>query len=249
MSNPFGNMVDAGNAVASDTLGGGFTPLPSNVYGLTISAMYLGKSAKGSLNITIEGKTAEGKQFRETQYISNAKGENQYVDKKTNEKRYMPSYLLFNGICLMLTGKGLMQQDIQKRVAEVYDSSKGSRVPTDVDTFVEVTGKTLKAGILHRKEDKQKLNDQTGNYENTGDARESNVLAAVFRESDNLSPEEIVNGAKEPKFYTEWLTRWENQVDDRFKGLQGQGKAGAPTGGFAGGAGNTAAGASSNPFA
>ena len=251
MTNPFGNMTSAGTAVAADNLGGGFKPLASNIYDLTVTALYLGKSARGAMSVTLEATTADGKQFRETQYISNAEGSNQYKDKQTGEMKFMPSFLLFNGLFLLLTQKELIQQRIEKRVVEIYNREKGAKAPTDVDTFVDAIGKTFKAGILLRKEDKTKKNDMTGGYENTGEARELNVLHAVFRQSDFFTPEEIINKATEAKFKGEWLARWENQVDDRFKGVQGQGNAGAPTGGFAGGAGANAgaSGAAANPFA
>lgn len=245
-ANPFGGMTyNAAEAKDTDTLGGGFKRLDSAVYPFTIKLAYLTYATSGAMAFNLEAVTDAGVTMKETQYISNKEGSNQYPDKKTGEKKYMPSFLTINSLALLTTGQPLTAQRAEKKHINLYNYDKKAEVPTEVIMLTEMIGKKFLGGVIKRREDKQTKNPQTGVYENTGDDREINVLDKVFRATDKLTESEILAKATEPKFLEAWKAKWDGQVDDRFKGKQGQGNAGAPAGNFAGG--GDGAGASTPP--
>ena len=55
--------------------GGGYTPLDTNVYPATIKIMYAGKSKGGANSITLIADI-DGREYRETVWITNKNGQN-----------------------------------------------------------------------------------------------------------------------------------------------------------------------------
>ena len=117
--------------------------------------------------------------------------------------------------------------------------------------LMPLVGKAIKAGILKRKENKTKKNDQTGVYENLADSRQFNTAVRFFRPRDSLTVAEILAKVTEPKFYKTWLQANQGKLDDKYKEVKADnGNAGVPTGNFAGAGSNTTSSEppADNPF-
>jgi len=244
--NPFGKMkYDSKTAVDADTLGGSkFTPLPSNVYDLTVKLLYLTQSEKGAWAVNLEATTPDNKTYKESVYISNAAGENEYKDSKTGEMKVMSSFLTMNALCLLTDGKAIKSQRMEKKVINVYSYKDKKDIPTEVLMLVDIVGKQFKAGILLREQNKR-VKNQENVYVNTADIVSVNVLDKVFRFRDSCTETEIRAGATEGSFIKDWKAKYEGQVDNWVRKVQGS--SGAPTGQFAAGSSATSGEGSAPP--
>ena len=240
MSNLFGNLSNAGLEESQDRLGGGFQPRASDIYTMEIELFYAGQSKEGAKSITIHAKDSAGK-YRETVYITNKKGENFFLNKEDNSKKVpLPGFTTIDDICLAATGFPLAEQAFEEKVVNLYDFDQKKEVPTKVMVAVDVLGKTVSLGILKQLEDKTAKNAQTGDYEPTGETKETNNIGKVFHTESKVTMAEARNGA-EAKFWDSWLERNKDQIIDKRKDKSGNGKpaskappqAGAPAGGDA----------------
>lgn len=220
--------------VQKDVLGGGFSPLSSNIYDLTIKLAFLTKSQKGAWALNIHAETDSGRKYRETIYYTNKEGSNQYSDKKTGQMEYLPGFLQLDGLCLLTVGKPFksLDSEIEVKTIKLYNYEAKAEINTDVPMIMPLIGQKIRAGIQHVVENKKAKGDN--GYVPTNEKRESNVIDKFFRERDNLTVSEILARQTEAKFYKEWLKEWEGKVNDQFKPVAGTGATGAPTGAFAG---------------
>jgi len=170
-----------------DRLGGGWTPLPSNIYLLTINSFHLDTSSKGAKCAVISATTEEGKQHNETIYFTNVKGENFYVktDDSTGKtvKRMNPNFMRLESLCQLVCKKSMSEMEIKPKYVKVWDD--GKQVEQERPMLVELIGKKVYAGILECLKDKQADNGK-GVYEPTGETRRSNEITVFFRKKDKL---------------------------------------------------------------
>lgn len=243
MSNAlFGNLSSAGLEETQDRLGGGFQPRSTDIYDMEIKLFFAGQSPKGAKSITIHAKDATG-EYRETIYITNVKGENFFLNKEDKTKKVpLPGFTTVDDICLAATGFPLAEQVFEEKVVNLYDFEQKKEVPTKVMMAMEVIGKTVSLGIQKVLEDKTKKNDQTGEYEPTGESRETNSIAKVFHTESKVTMAEAREG-QEAKFWDSWLERNKDQTYDKRKnkgnGGSAASKAPPQAGGATGGATRT----------
>lgn len=233
MSDIFAGMqYDANEAVEKDTLGG-FQKLDSDVYLMNIKYAYLGQAQNSKArSFNIEAETADGKRHRETIWISNKEGGNQYKDKKTGKMEYLPGFLLANSICLLAAGVPLIKSTVETKTINVYNFEKKGDVPTDVPMVMNILGKPIKLAILQTRKNKQKKND-AGVYVNTEEEKTEVTIDKAFRfDSDKTEAE--IRAKADAKFMGEWLTANKGKVRDQYKKPEGQGNSGIPGGNFAG---------------
>lgn len=238
MSTLFGNLKNEGLEESQDRLGGGFQPRSTDIYNMEIVLFYAGQSKEGAKSITIHAKDGAGV-YRETIYITNKKGENFFLNKEDNSKKVpLPGFTTVDDICLAATGFPLAEQEFTEKVFNLYDFDQRKEVPTKVMVALEVMGKTVSLGIQKVLEDKTTKNASTGEYEPTGETKETNSIAKVFHTESKVTMAEARN-ASEPKFWDSWLERNKDQTYDKRKVKDGAGKpaskappqAGAPAGG------------------
>ena len=222
-NNPFGNLKSEGLEESTDRLGGGFQPRESNAYDFLIKAFYAGVADSGAKNVSIIVEDAAG-EYRETIYVTNKKGENWFLNKDDNTKKVpLPGFTTIDDICLAATGFPLAEQVFTEKVFNIYDFDAKKEQPTKVMCALEVMGKTVSLGIQKVLEDKTKKNDQTGDYEPTGESKETNSIAKVFHTESKVTMAEAREG-KEAAFYHSWLERNKGQTYDKRKDKSGNGK-------------------------
>ena len=226
----FGNMTTEGLEQSEDRLGG-FKRFESGAYTGKIKAMYAGKSASGAQNVTVIADFPEG-EYRETFYITNSKGENFFLNKDDKTKKVpLPGFTIIDDICLMTTDKPLAQQMTEDKMVNVYDPETKKELPKSVPMLMEPLGKEITFGILKQLEFKQ-VKDSSGNYVDSDETREINLVDKVFHHPLRLTTAEARAGKQTAEFYGAWVERNKGVTRDKTKGKASNqgGKSGRPGG-------------------
>lgn len=211
---------------------GGFSAMESGVYETKVELAYVTVADSGAKAVNILLKTTDGRQLRQQFWITSgsAKGcKTYYVNQKTLEKKYLPGFEMANHLCLLTIGKSLTTLETEEKTINLYSPAEGKELPTKVDMLVDLLGKSVTAAIVKQIVDKTKKNDQSGEYEPTGEVRTENEIDKFFRTRDGMTVAEIKAKSTEAKFKTQWTDKWEGQVRDKSSKTAGvQGVPGAP---------------------
>lgn len=219
----FVKATNAAESVERDSLGGGYI-LPSDIYMLTVETAFLQPATSGAVGVVLRFKTKEGnKDYRETVYITNRKGETFYV--KDGQQHLLPGYLMIDTLCQMVTGNSLEKQNTELRTVKVYDPELQKEVPAEREVLVDLQGGDVYAGIIKSVEDKTKK-DASGAYTPTGETREANSISKFFHSESKQTLAEAIAGT-DSKFFADWLTKYKDQVINNAKGVAA---GGAPQG-------------------
>lgn len=229
----FGSLTNEGLEEATDRIGG-FQPLNSDIYTGVIKLAYAGQSDGGARNVTIVADFG-GREYRETIYVTNKKGENFFLNKQDKTKKVpLPGFTTIDDLCLVTTGKPLCEQAAEEKVVNIYDAEAKKELPKSVPMLVDLLGKTASFAILNQLENKSEK-DGAGGYVPTAETRSSNVIDKVFHTETKMTVVEAKAGAEEAVFWNSWLDRNKDQVRDRREikdGEAGQsGRPGAPAAG------------------
>ena len=220
----FVKATNVAESVERDSLGGGYI-LPSDIYMLAVETAFLQPATSGAVGVVLRFKTKEGgKDYRETVYITNRKGETFYV--KDGQQHLLPGYLMIDTLCQMVTGNSLENQNTELRTVKVYDPELQKEVPAEREVLVDLQGGLVYAGIIKSVEDKTKK-DASGAYVPTGETREANSISKFFHSESKQTLAEAIAGT-DAKFFDDWLTKYKDQVINNAKGVTGgspQGKA------------------------
>ena len=96
-----------------------------------------------------------------------------------------------------------------------------------IDTFSSIVAGFIQGfGIVKILEDKTKKNDQTGEYDPTGETREVNSIEKVFHTELHLTVPEARAGKDRGEFWDAWLAKNKGQTRDKTK--KDGAKSGAP---------------------
>lgn len=213
MSNPFASLSSAGLEETQDTLGG-FTPLESDIYAAVIKIAFAGQSKGGAHNVTFH-LDINGREHRETIYVTNRNGENWYPNKKDASKKMpLPGFTMANNIALLATGFDLGNLAVEERVIKMWDRDAQAEVNTKVNAFVDMTGKAINVAIMKQIVDKN-VDDGQGNYVPSGETREESVIDAVFHSETNRTVNEVKAGQPQGEFFQKWLDKNKGQTKDR----------------------------------
>lgn len=215
----FDNLKSDGLEEAQDRLGG-FAPLDTDIYTGTVKAFYAGQADSGAKNVTLIVDFG-GKEYRETIYVTNKKGENFFLNKDDKTKKVpLPGFTTADDICLITTGKPLCEQAWEEKTVKVYDSEAKKELPKGVDMAVDVVGQKVSLGILRSLVNK---NEKVGNeYVATAETREENNIDKVFHPEQQITVAEARGGATEAKFWPAWVERNKGQTRDKRTIKEGQ---------------------------
>lgn len=233
----------------NDMLGGSRT-LPTDVYELEIKHAYYIESKNGAIGIALRLETKDGQELRfdgpmGSTYLTNRNKENFYVDKRSNEQRYLPGYLQMTSLALLTVGKPLEDLATTTKVIDMYNPDEKKEVPTEVPMIMDLIGQKFYGGVEQQLLDKTEKNN-AGAYVPTGETFEKNELVKVYRLKDKMTKSEIeseVEIADEDLFMTRWSEKNKDKIVD--KTSKDTPKTGAPRGNV----GNSVAGAPDRPKA
>lgn len=203
-------------------------PLESGLYNTSVSMAYLSKSAGGALGLVLTLKTEEGRDIRQTLWMTSgtAKGCKNYYETKTGEKQYLPGFNIANGLSLLTVGKEISDLETETKVVNVYSAEAKAEVPTKVEVLMDLLNQEITVGLIKQTVDKTKKNETTGVYEPTGETRDENEIDKLFRTRDRMTTAEIRAQAEEAKFVDTWSAKWSGKTRDKSTGTAGT--AGAP---------------------
>lgn len=209
----FGNLKSDGLEETQDRLGG-FQPFDTDIHTGKIKVAYAGESQGGASSVTVIVEMG-AKEYRETLWVTNKKGENFFLNKNDNSKKVpLPGFTVMEDICLVTTGEALADQNAEEKVVKIYDYEVKAEVPKSVQVLVDLIGKEVSLGILRQIENvNEKQGD--GTYAATAKTKETNTIDKVFHTETKMTVVEARNGAEEPVFWDSWLERNKGQTRDR----------------------------------
>ena len=212
-----------------DRVGGGGFHVPADIYEATIKMMYADKSANGanSINITYE---VDGKELRETLWVTNREGEVATTSERDGKTRYMGGYIIANDICMIALDQELTEVEFEEKSIKVYDPGEGKEVNKPMPVAVDIIGKKVLLGLAHIKKFKQAKGDD-GKYHDTDKVIEVNEISKVFIPDDKRTVVEVQNEVEEPAFYDTWLEANKGKERDFTKGKTGGSGNGRPQAG------------------
>lgn len=211
----FGNLKSDGLEQSTDNLGGGGFTRESDIYSGKIKMAYAGAAKSGARFVQLIVDLPDGKEYKETVYITNKAGENFYLNKNDNSKKVpLPGFTTIDDICLCATGKPLSEQDAEEKIVKIYDFEAKAELPTSVPVLIELLGQDISLAILKVTENKQAKN-ANGIYEATAETRDINSIDKVFNTDTKMTAVEVRNKAEVPVFWDNWLERNKGKTRDK----------------------------------
>jgi hypothetical protein len=223
MSGIFGGLKTEGLEKQEDRVGGGYSPFDTGAYEVEIALAYAGESSAGARNVTFHLKTDDGRDYRETIYIT-SKGDNFWIN--DNKKKVpLPGFSVVNNICMVTTEKELADQETEEKVVMIYNFEERKELPTNVHVLTELLGKKLSVGIYNIL--KNKATKQGDKYVDTAEERNENQIEQVFHEPSKMTVNEAQANegwdADKAKFYDAWVEKNAGKVRDKRTIKDGQG--------------------------
>lgn len=220
----FSNMTTDGLEEAGDKLGGGYEPVPSDIYPAHIKLVYVGKAQSSNAQSITVHADINGKDFRETIWITTKDGNNFYIpkDQKNGKvtKHPLPGFTTVDDLCLLTTGSPLSEQPTEEKVVKLYDPAERKETNQTVQVLIDVMGKQALLGIVRNIVDKQKKGDD-GKYHNTGETRTENSIDKVFHADTKRTVSEYRHDVQTAEFHDAWKARNAGKDRNRSKGLEG----------------------------
>ena len=212
----FSNLTTDGLEDVKDTLGGGSKRISTGTYLSTIKNAYVTTAKSGAMAVNFVFDV-DGRDLRETIYVTNKDGNNFYVN-QNNKKVPLPGFNTVNTICMLTVEKELSQIATENKVISIYSFTEKKDVPTEVPVLVDLLGKQLILAVAHVKKNKQAKND-AGMWVDTAEVIELNEISHVFHTS-GVSLSEAK--AKEPAtFMKKWEELYSGKVIDKTKQVAG----------------------------
>lgn len=195
MSNVF-----AGKKIAKDTIDEDYVPsggvFDTDIYQAKIKTAYIGKAqASEARNVTLLLDIG-GRELRSQVWVSNKSGNVTYTDKKTKEVKNLPGYNQINALALLVAGKNLGDLTTEDLVVKLYDFDAKKELPQSVTCFTELHGELVNVAVQRQTVDKTKKNDNTGEYEPTGETRDQNEIVKFFAGDKLVTVSEVAEFIK-----------------------------------------------------
>lgn len=196
MSNIFAKKKPAAKAEVEDDYVGGGGVLDTDIYPAEIKYAYIGKAANSEArNLTLCLKI-NGMDITRQIWMTNRDGDVTYQDKKTKEVKNLPGFNQVNGLCMLLVSKEVGNMDVEEKTLSLYDYESKKEVPQAVDCFVELHGQKLQVAVQRQTVDKTEKNESTGEYEPTGETRDTNEFIKFFPEDRLVTISEVAHFIK-----------------------------------------------------
>lgn len=205
----------------ADRLGGGQVH-ETAIYPFTCDSAYMMQSAKGAIGVVLN-LSINGSIYSETLYLTNAKGENFYTNKQTQEKEPMPGLLVANSFCKLLIGCDAVDAITEERKLNIWDYESKSEKPTKVEALVDCFGKQGHVALRKIRKNKQVKGD--GGYVDSPDEVFVNSIEKFFNADLQTATEAAAGAAGD--FHAKWSEKNAGKVKDTYKEVKGV-AAGAP---------------------
>lgn len=196
-----------------DSLGGS-NLLETDIYHATVKAAYVGYAKSGAMNVNLVLDIA-GREYRETIYVTNRNGDNYWT--RDGKKYPLPGFSTINDLCILTNEKPLSDMDTEPRVFKVWDSELKAEVNKEVPCIVDLLGKEVNVGIVHKVQNRTAL-APSGKYEPVNEKRASNEINKFYyHDDDNMLTVYEAMHQKTAEFAQKWLDKNKGKVMDTFK--------------------------------
>lgn len=225
--NVFGGLTNDGLEETQDRLGG-FDVFETDIYSGQIKVAYAGQSPGGARSVTMV-VDFNGKEYRETVYITNKAGQNFFLNKDDKTKKVpLPGFTTIDDICLVTDGKPLHEQNAEDKMVNVYDPDAKKELPKSVPVLIDLIGKTVSLAISKVIENKS-VKQSDGSYANTAETRTVNTIDKVFHTETKMTVAEARDGKETGAFWDAWIKRNKGKERDKRTIKDGQaGQVGRP---------------------
>jgi hypothetical protein len=243
MSSLFGNLTTEGTEATEDRLGGNYGAIDTDVYTGKVKMAYAGQSAGGARSVTliVAGGDYGDREYRETIYVTNKKGENFYT--KEGKKHQLPGFIVMNHLCQVTVGKELHEMQGEDKMVNIYDPEQKKELPKSVPVLVELLGQEVSLAIVRSKENQTEKVGDAYVPKADGSTRDVNNIDKVFHTASKMTIHEAQAKQKDanvqPEFWDKWVERNKGQTRDKTQKTNGAGQAGRPGGGAPTSGGNT----------
>lgn len=202
----FENLKKDENIEAPKDVIGGTGLIGSGLYDATVDMAYLEKSTKGAQGVVLHFKLSDGRYYRQTIYITDRQGN--HIWQKDKRKGYMPGFVLFDELAVILTGKDASQlPDPEMKTIKVYNFTARKEEAQEKEVLTAFLGQAVKLGIVELKED---------HYLDTNTWAEKNEIDKVF-DKDGRTVSETIAGMKASDFADKWLAKYQFETVDKRK--------------------------------
>lgn len=206
---------------------GGFQVWESNIYSGTVKMAYASQSEGGANAVNFIFDFG-GREYRETFWITNKKGENYFLNKQDPKKKVpLPGFTMVEDICLVTTDKPLAEQDFEDKMVNIYDYDLKKEVPKSVPVAVDLIGQPVSAAIVKNLENKT-VKNSSGEYVPTEETRNTNTVEKVFHSETRMTVAELRDGREQAGFWDQWVEHNKGKERDRRTLKNGAGTAGKP---------------------
>jgi len=243
MTSLFGNLTTDGLEATEDRLGGNFGAIDTDVYTGKIKMAYAGQSAGGARSVTLilAGGDFGDREYRETIYITNRKGENFYT--KDGKKNQLPGFIQMNHLCQVTVGKELHEMQGEDKMVNIYDPEQKKELPKSVPVLTELLGQEVSLAIVRSTESQTEKVGDAYVPKADGSTRDVNNIDKVFHTASKMTVHEAQARQKNPdtvpEFWDKWVERNKGVTRDKTTKAAGNGAAGRPGGGAPQSGGNS----------
>lgn len=190
----------------AERVGGGYYVPESGIYEYTITKAYADESKSGSQCIALELTSAEHTFEPKIYYTTGkAKGQNTFYE-RDGEKKSLPSFLLMQDLCMILTGKELAEQDTEIKSVKLYDYEAKKDIAKKREVLVDLLGNKILVAVRKVLED---------GYKDPSKEVTKLDIKKFFDAETKLTATETINEAEEHDFYTKWLDRFKDNTEDK----------------------------------
>lgn len=196
MGNIFANKKGVkGESVEEDYIGGGGI-LDTDIYEAEIKYAYIGKSNSSSARSLVLSLKVGDLEKQSTIWMTNGQGDVTYKDKNTGEEKNLPGFNQVNSLCMLIAGQEVGDMEVEEKILKLYDFESKKEISQTVECFIELHGQKLQVAIQKQIIDKTEKNDNTGDYEPTGETREINEFIKFFPETHQVTISEVAHYVK-----------------------------------------------------
>lgn len=221
MSNVFSKTQKSDAVRGKDTIYQSY--LASGVYDMTVQAMYIKPTSSDGIMVNLAGMILnQEKSF--SFYMMDKDGKN-YFETKDGKKVIFAGYSTVEDIIHVVCGTSLEEAEVQSKLVNIYSKEAQKKIPTPMDVFVDVSGKTISLAITATKKPKQAL--VNGVYVDTDEDVTVNEVVKVFTSDGettneyNTRMQENPDEPANPVFKNLWLEKYEGKLLDKTKKNKG----------------------------
>lgn len=213
---------------------GGYTLPPTDIYELTVKALYMLPKDNGGIGVHLIGSIPVNGSVQEVNYtfhaitpdkdangniVKDAQGKpvvsNTYLNKKTGKPEYNPDFMLVDTISRLLTNQPLGAHQTSPIILELMDYDAKQKKPKQVQAWTMFQNEKLL--IANQRIVKSKMQLVGTEYVATAETKQEIKAAAFMDLTTRRTVNEIEKQIAEPVYADAWVKQWAGKDRDETK--------------------------------